>query len=175
MPSLEHLIGTFFDTVWDVMPIVVILLFFQVVVIRRLPSHLKRLLTGFVLVVVGLAFFLVGLEQALFPLGETMAQQLTAADFTGQDPTAEVDWTRYIWVYAFAAAIGFATTVAGIRPGAERLGPASGGGLRRCRRRLLGYLADRYRYALALLHHGRLSDRHPANLAGQPLDHTAGL
>ena len=112
MPSLEHLIGTFFDTVWDVMPIVVILLFFQVVVIRRLPSHLKRLLTGFVLVVVGLAFFLVGLEQALFPLGETMARQLTAADFTGQDPTAEVDWTRYIWVYAFAAAIGFATTVA---------------------------------------------------------------
>lgn len=41
-----------------------------------------------------------------------MARQLTAPEFTGQDPAAEVDWTRFVWVYVFAAAIGFATTVA---------------------------------------------------------------
>lgn len=112
MPSFELLGGTLFGTVLDVLPIAGILLFFQIAVIRRRPSNPRRFLIGFLLVVLGLALFLVGLEQALFPLGETMARQLTAADFTGQDPTAEVDWTRFMWVYAFAAAIGFATTVA---------------------------------------------------------------
>ena len=112
MPDLDVLIGTLFDTVLDVLPIVAILLFFQIVIIRRRPAEAKKFLTGFLLVVLGLALFLVGLEQALFPLGETMARQLTASDFTGQSPTAEVDWTLFFWVYAFAAAIGFATTVA---------------------------------------------------------------
>ena len=55
-----------------------------------------------------------GLEQALFPLGETMARQLTAPSFIhggGPEP-AQPAWSDYLWVYVFAAAIGFATTVA---------------------------------------------------------------
>jgi hypothetical protein len=55
----------------------------------------------------------VGLESALFPLGEIMAKQLTADAIDGLgDGMTEPDWTRYAWVYAFAAAIGFSTTVA---------------------------------------------------------------
>jgi hypothetical protein len=66
-------------------------------------------------VLIGLALFLEGLELALFPLGRLMAQQLTSPSFVvGEGAEAIVDfvWTDYFWVYIFAAAIGFAATVA---------------------------------------------------------------
>ena len=64
-----------------------------------------------VYVVLGLVLFMVGLEQALFPLGKVMAGQLTEPDFIGRSGSA-VGWTDYYWVYAFAFAIGFSTTIA---------------------------------------------------------------
>lgn len=102
-------------TAFDVLPIAVILIGFQVVVLRRKPPHLGRLIVGFVYVLAGLTLFLVGLEKALFPLGEAMATQLTAPGFVyGADgpPAGGPRWDDYLWVYAFGAAIGFATTVA---------------------------------------------------------------
>ena len=108
----EQFLATAGATILDVTPIVAVLLAFQVLVIRRAPANPRRILIGFVYVVVGLTFFLVGLEQALFPLGETMARQLTAPEFLGRAAGAPVDWRDYGWVYVFAAAIGFATTVA---------------------------------------------------------------
>ena len=63
----------------------------------------------------GLALFLQGLELALFPLGRLMAEQLTAPAFIlgeGADIISTFAWYDYLWVYLFAAAIGFATTVA---------------------------------------------------------------
>jgi len=104
--------ATTLSTLRDVAPIVAILLGFQWLVLRRRPPNLKRIATGFVYVLLGLTLFLVGLEEALFPLGETMAQQLTALAMAGAEPGAAPDWRDYAWVYAFAAAIGFATTVA---------------------------------------------------------------
>ena len=101
------------STMVDVAPIVVILLLFQVLVLRRKPPNLRRIAVGSVLVLLGLALFLIGLENALFPIGKTMAGQLTAPDFIGAQRLADgVDWHDYLPVYAFAAAIGFATTVA---------------------------------------------------------------
>ena len=97
----------------DVIPIVVVVLGFQFLVIRRRPSHPKAIAVGFIYVVVGLTLFLVGLEEALFPLGEAMAAQLTAPEFLGATPSLDaIDWSAYFWVYVFAAAIGFATTIA---------------------------------------------------------------
>ena len=104
--------ATTLSTLRDVAPIVAILLGFQWLVLRRRPPNLKRIATGFVYVLLGLTLFLVGLEEALFPLGETMAQQLTALAMAGAGPGAAPDWRDYAWVYAFAAAIGFATAVA---------------------------------------------------------------
>ena len=102
-----------FSTVLDVAPIVVILLLFQVVFLRRKPPNLRRIAAGSALVLVGLALFLIGLENALFPIGKTMARQLTAPEYIGSERLADgIDWLDYWPVYAFAAAIGFATTVA---------------------------------------------------------------
>lgn len=100
------------DTVRDVLPIVLILLFFQVVVLRRRIANLRRVLIGFAYVVGGLTLFVVGLEEALFPLGRTMAEQLTDPSFIGGADAGALAWWDYYWVYAFAAAVGFAATVA---------------------------------------------------------------
>ena len=101
------------STALDVAPIAGILLLFQVAVLRRPLPNLRKLISGFICVVAGLALFLVGLEQALFPIGETMASQLTSPDALGDAADeAAPDWRDYWLVYAFAAAIGFATTVA---------------------------------------------------------------
>ena len=108
-----ELLNTLGSTFRDVLPIAAILIFFQVAVLRRRPPNLRRIAGGFALVLVGLALFLVGLEQALFPIGETMAQQLTTPERVGLGGAGgEVAWRNYWLVYVFAAAIGFAATVA---------------------------------------------------------------
>jgi hypothetical protein len=102
-------------TIDDVLPIIAILVGFQVLVLRRRIPKLNRVLLGFLLVLLGLAFFLGGLEQALFPLGKLMAEQLTAPDFLGfsaAETGAGQPWQAFVWVYLFAFAIGFSTTIA---------------------------------------------------------------
>ena len=100
-------------TALDVAPILAVLVVFQVAVLRRSLANLRRIAGGFVCVLLGLALFLIGLQDALFPVGETMARQLTAAAALGvADALVEAAWHDYWLVYAFAAAIGFATTVA---------------------------------------------------------------
>jgi len=111
---LTHLFNVALDTILDVLPIVSIIFGFQFLVIRKPVPNLGKVIVGFIYVLVGLAFFLVGLEEALFPLGELMAQQLTDPEFIyGIGQVAEVvHWQDYKWVYFFAIAIGFSTTIA---------------------------------------------------------------
>jgi hypothetical protein len=112
---LAEILGAFLETLRDVFPIVLMVLVFQFVVIRRPLPGARRVVLGVVYVIVGLSLFLVGLEEALFPLGRLMAKQLTDPAFIyaglGQIP-AVVHWSEYYWVYIFAFAIGFSTTVA---------------------------------------------------------------
>lgn len=115
MLLLEHMISTFLETLRDVLPIIAIVFGFQIFVIRKPISNPKRVLKGFVFVIIGLALFLVGLKEALFPLGKLMAFQLTDPAFINSGInkiTDSVNWQDYVWVYIFAAAIGFATTIA---------------------------------------------------------------
>jgi len=93
----------------------VILIGFQLFVLRRPIINPARTLTGMVFVFIGLALFLEGLDLALFPLGRLMAEQLTDPAFIyGAEgiSAAGAQWSDYAWVFAFAAAIGFATTIA---------------------------------------------------------------
>jgi hypothetical protein len=99
----------------DVLPIAAILIGFQVLILRRPIRNPARVAVGLVFVLLGLALFLQGLELALFPLGRLMAEQLTLPSFIlgeGVEAITAFQWTDYVWVYLFAAAIGFATTVA---------------------------------------------------------------
>jgi len=111
---LTHIFYVTLDTVVDVLPIVSIIFGFQFLVIRKPIPNLGKVILGFIYVLIGLALFLVGLEEALFPLGELMAQQLTDPDFIyGVGNVADVvHWQDYKWVYLFAIAIGFSTTIA---------------------------------------------------------------
>jgi hypothetical protein len=99
----------------DVLPIALFLFIFQRLVIGGPMPNGRRIAVGFGFVVVGLGLFLVGLEQTLFPLGRLMAAQLTDPAFLLDaigETAADLTWQDFYWVYIFAAAIGFSTTMA---------------------------------------------------------------
>ena len=115
------------STLRDVAPLLAIIAFFQLVILRRPLTNLPRLLWGVAFVLVGLSLFLLGLELALFPLGEEMAAQLfelqaketasaeTASQGSREKADATFDWhgvMAYRWTYLFAFAIGISTTIA---------------------------------------------------------------
>ncbi len=83
----------------DVLPIIAVVLIFQYLVIRKHVAHVHKVMGGFVLVIVGLYAFVVGLKLGLFPIGQSMAAQLIGLD-------------QWLYLYLFAFAIGFATTMA---------------------------------------------------------------
>ena len=115
MEELLHFGHTTLGLLRDVLPIAGILLGFQILILKRPIRNPARVFVGLVFVLFGLALFLEGLELALFPLGRLMAQQLTLPSFIFGDSEAVAtafNWSDYMWVYVFAAAIGFATTVA---------------------------------------------------------------
>ncbi len=83
----------------DVAPIILTILFFQYIVLRRGLANPPKILFGFVLVILGLYAFVVGLRLGLFPIGTSMAEQL-------------IEQERFGFIYLFAFMIGFATTLA---------------------------------------------------------------
>lgn len=110
---LQQFLDALLETGRDVLPIAAIIIGFQLLVIRKPLAHPGKTLLGFINVLIGITFFLDGLKMALFPLGELMANQLTAPGFLNiSDTAAAADWRNYGWVYLFGSCIGFATTLA---------------------------------------------------------------
>ncbi len=87
------------DAFTDLLPIIAVIAFFQIVVLRQPLPHLEEVLFGALLVVLGLSLFIQGLEMSLFPIGEAMAQALARKG-------------SLFWLLSFAFALGFSTTVA---------------------------------------------------------------
>ncbi|WP_394153550.1 DUF1538 domain-containing protein [Vibrio maritimus] len=115
MSFLWEFFYTLLMTIRDVTPIMVIIFGFQFAILKKPIANPLKVMIGFGYVIVGLSLFLVGLELALFPLGETMAMQLTAPDFLNQVRVTvgdSLEWIDYYWVYLFAFCIGFSTTIA---------------------------------------------------------------
>jgi hypothetical protein len=83
----------------DLLPIILVILFFQLLVLHQPLPNVGQILLGVLFVVLGLTFFILGLEQGLFPIGETMAN-----DFARKGSV--------FWLLTFAFALGFGTTVA---------------------------------------------------------------
>ena len=88
-----------FDSVRSLTPIIVVIAFFQIFILRQPLLDLWALLSGTLLVVLGLTLFLRGLEMGLFPLGESLAH-----GFARKGSLA--------WLLIFSFALGFGTTVA---------------------------------------------------------------
>lgn len=110
---LRELGTNFLYTIKDVAPIVTLIAVFQVFIIKQTIPNMKKIVFGVVLVILGLTFFLIGLEKALFPLGELMATQLSELEFISERYNGNItDWQAYYWVYIFAALVGFSTTIA---------------------------------------------------------------
>jgi len=83
----------------DLAPVLAVVLIFQLGVIRQPLPNVLDLVGGMICIVVGLTFFVIGLEQALFPLGESMVYAFARK---GSLP----------WLLLFAFCLGFATTIA---------------------------------------------------------------
>ena len=86
-------------TIRDLAPIVLVVAFFQIVVLKRPFPNLEVILIGLVFVMIGLAFFLKGLEMALFPVGESLAGAFATRG-------------NLALLLVFSFALGFGTTVA---------------------------------------------------------------
>lgn len=107
-------------TLRDILPIILVFAFFQWGVIRKGLPHWKKILTGMGMVVFGLAVFIVGLEECIFPLGTSMAQQLSDPQFLMGDAFNGDSYTEderigvefYFEVISFGFLIGFSTTLA---------------------------------------------------------------
>ena len=83
----------------DLAPIILVIAFFQIFVLQQPPDNVFSLLTGTFFVVLGLTFFVYGLEMGLFPIGESMAHAFAKKG-------------SVFWLLTFAFALGFGTTVA---------------------------------------------------------------
>jgi hypothetical protein len=83
----------------DLAPIILVIGFFQIIILDQPLPNVGGLVTGLILVMLGLTFFIQGLEMGLFPIGETMAHGL-AKRGSG------------FWLLMFAFFLGFGTTVA---------------------------------------------------------------
>jgi len=83
----------------DLLPIILVIAFFQFVVLQQPMPNPADIFVGLLFVVLGLTFFIYGLEMGLFPIGESMAQSFAKKGSI---------W----WLLTFAFCLGFGTTVA---------------------------------------------------------------
>jgi len=97
--TLKKLFIAMLGSMRDLLPIVLVIVFFQFFVLQQPLPNVGQILLGVLFVVLGLTFFIHGLEQGLFPIGESMA-------------TAFARKGSLFWLIAFAFSLGFGTTVA---------------------------------------------------------------
>lgn len=86
-------------SVRDLAPIILVIGFFQIFVLQQPLENVTQLLVGTFFVILGLTFFIYGLEMGLFPIGESMAHAFARKG-------------SVFWLLTFAFALGFGTTVA---------------------------------------------------------------
>ena len=134
MQSLKNILRPLLQSSRDLAPIVLVIGFFQLMVLKEPIPNLGGLLFGLALVMLGLAFFVRGLDLGLFPLGEAMAYAFARKG-------------SLFWLLCFAFALGFGTTAAEpalIAIADEAAAVAATGGM------IIDTLESREHYALGL-------------------------
>jgi hypothetical protein len=97
--SVWDLIIGLLGVIKDIAPILIVIFFFQYAIIKKSVPHLPKIIVGIIMVILGLYAFIVGLEMGLFPIGESIANDLTSQD-------------NNLLIYLFGFMIGFSTTMA---------------------------------------------------------------
>ena len=97
--QLKQGIHSLWHSARDLLPVILVIAFFQVFVLQKPIPNMEQLFVGVILVVMGLSLFVKGLEMGLFPIGESMAYAFARKG-------------SVFWLMAFAFALGFATTIA---------------------------------------------------------------
>ncbi|MBL7002899.1 MAG: DUF1538 domain-containing protein [Gammaproteobacteria bacterium] len=87
------------DSVKDLLPIVVVIAFFQLLILQQPIPNFGDIIIGFIMVVIGLTLFVHGLNMGLFPIGESMAYSFASKG-------------SLFWLLVFSFSLGFGTTVA---------------------------------------------------------------
>ena len=140
MQAVAALLKAFLGSLRDLLPIVAVIAFFQLIVLQEPLPNMLSILFGLVLVVTGLTFFIFGLEMGLFPIGESMAQA-----FARKGSVA--------WLMLFAFCLGFGTTVAEpalTAVSAEAAQVAAEGGMIAANEASMDSYANGLRYTVAL-------------------------
>lgn len=94
-----HFLKTIASSARDLAPIAVVIACFQLFILKQPIPNMDEIVIGSILVVVGLTFFVYGLEMGLFPIGESMAFAFARKG-------------SVFWMLVFAFCLGFGTTVA---------------------------------------------------------------
>ncbi len=99
LDSARKFFRTAVGSIKDLLPIILVISFFQLVVLQKPIPGLAEILEGIIFVVLGLTFFIQGLEMALFPMGENLAHAFARKGSA-------------LWLFLFAFFLGFGTTIA---------------------------------------------------------------
>jgi len=97
--TVQQFINNLMGSAKDLAPIVLVIAFFQIVVLQQTIPNLSEIIVGTLFVLVGLTLFIYGLKLGLFPIGETLAY-------------AFVKKGSIAWLLIFAFALGFGATIA---------------------------------------------------------------
>lgn len=89
----------FKSAVLDLLPIIIVITFFQLAILQQPFPNLGEILIGLLFVVLGLMFFIEGLEIGLFPIGENISYALAQKG-------------SVFWLLLFSFLLGFSTTIA---------------------------------------------------------------
>jgi hypothetical protein len=138
--ALTAFLKDLLESIRDLAPIILVIAFFQLLVLRQPLPDLLQLASGTVMVLLGLTLFVRGLKMGLFPIGESMAHALARKG-------------SLFWLLLFAFALGFGTTVAEpalIAVAEEAAEVAAHGGMIEKSRDAMTAYSDGLRYTVAL-------------------------
>ncbi len=99
MNPFRIFLHTLLDSLRDLLPIIAVIGFFQLLVLQQPIPDFLEIFIGILFVLIGLSLFVLGLDMGLFPIGESMAHAFARKGSLG-------------WLLMFAFALGFGTTVA---------------------------------------------------------------
>jgi hypothetical protein len=99
LKALKSFLVSMLGSVRDLAPIILVVSFFQLAVLQQPMPQMLDVLGGTLLVVLGLTFFIYGLNIGLFPIGQSMAYAFARKG-------------SLLGLLSFAFALGFGTTVA---------------------------------------------------------------